>query len=151
MTIDVVLTQTHPKLGQPGQVVKVSRGYARNFLIPHGMAKLATPVNLKNLEERKARQSKKEEERLANIRDLANKISETSLTMEVMAGHEDKLYGAVTTQDIQNGLSHHGVSVDKKDITLAEPIRKLGAYQIDVKLDPQVSAKLKLWVVQKKQ
>ncbi len=150
MDIEVVLTETDPKLGQRGQVIKVSPGYAQNFLFPNKKAKPATPSNLKNFEAEKARRVKDEAEVKARSALLAKQISSASLTLEVLAGEGDKLFGAVTAQDIQLGLANQGIQVDKKGVHLEEPIKKLGAYTVTVKLYPQVQADLKLWVVKKK-
>ena len=150
MDIEVVLTEADPKLGPRGQVVKVSPGYAYNFLIPHKKAKLATPSNLKSFEEEKAHRVKEQVQAKAQAEDLAAKISALSLTLEVLVGEAEKLFGAVTAQDIQQGLVSQGIAVEKKDIHLEEPIRQLGAYTVPVKLHPEVQTKLKLWVVRKK-
>ena len=150
MDIEVVLTEADPKLGPRGQVIKVSAGYAHNFLIPHNKAKLATSANLKNFEDEKARRFKEQAQKKAHADELAVKISGSSLTIEVLVGEADKLFGAVTAQDIQQGLLSQGIAVEKKDIHLEEPLRKLGAYTVPVKLHPEVQAGLKLWVVRKK-
>ena len=150
MDIEVVLTEADSKLGSRGQVIKVSAGYAHNFLIPHKKAKLATPPNLKSFEAEKIRRAKEQVQAKAHAEELATKISALSLTLEVLAGEADKLFGAVTAQDIQQGLLGQGITVEKKDIHLEEPIKKLGATTVLVKLHPEVQAKLKLWVVKKK-
>ncbi len=150
MDIEVVLTEADPKLGQRGEVVKVSRGFALNFLLPHKKALVATPANLKQFEEVKARQAKAAVEIKAKAQEVARKIEALSLTIEVLVGDGQKLYGAVTSQEIQQALTLQGIAIDKKSLLLEEPIRKLGAYQVTVKLHPEVTAKLKVWVVQKK-
>lgn len=150
MNIDVVLMQDDEKLGKRGEVVRVSSGYAQNFLYPHHKAKPATPVNLKAFEAEKARQAKDRQERLARAKDAAARLAEASVTIEVLTGEGDKLYGAVTTQDIASAAAAQRLPVEKKDIHLEEPIKKLGAYQVSVKLHPDISANLKLWVVKKK-
>lgn len=150
MDIEVVLTESNPKLGQRGQVIKVSAGYAYNYLIPHKKAALATPASLKNFEAEQARHAKELANMKAHAEALAAKILALSLTLEVLAGEAEKLFGAVTAQDIHEGLLTQGIAVDKKDIQLPEPIKKLGAYTVSVKLHPEVQVKLKLWVVKKK-
>ncbi len=149
MDIEVVLTEADPKLGQRGQVIKVSAGYAHNFLIPHKKAKLAIPSNLKSFEEEKARRDKEQLQARTRAADLSAKISALSLTLEVLVGEAEKLFGAVTAQDIQQGLLSQGIAVEKKDIHLEEPIKKLGAYTVLVKLHPGIQATLKLRVVKK--
>ena len=150
MDIEVVLTETDPKLGRRGQVVKVSSGYAQNFLIPHQKAMLATPANLKNFEAEKAQRLKQLAQAKAQAVALAKKISSVSLTLEVLVGESEKLFGAVTAQDIQQGLLGQGITIDKKDIQLEEPIKMLGAYTVPVKLHSEIHAQIKLWVVKKK-
>ncbi len=147
MNVEVILTQDDPKLGHRGQLVKVSSGFAQNFLIPQGKAKLATASLLRNFEGEQKRREKEKAEILAGVRKTAQEISERSLTIEVKVGEGEKLYGAVTSQHIHEGLAKHGIHVDKKDVHLPEPIKKLGAYQIEIKLHPEVTAILKLWVV----
>lgn len=150
MDIEIVLTENDPKLGQRGQVIKVSSGYAHNFLLPNKKAKLATPSNIKSFEAEKARQAKEEAEAKARADELAKKIAAVSLTLEMLAGDGDKLFGAVTAQDIQQGLMSLGIAVDRKGIHLEEPIKKIGAVEVTVKLSPQIQTKLKLWIVKKK-
>lgn len=148
--IDVILIQDDPKLGKRGEIVKVSSGFANNFLIPNHKAKLATPANLKSFQAEKERQQKEAAQNLAKARQLADKVKQTSLTVEVLTGEDEKLYGAVTTHEILRELATKSISVEKKDIHLEEPIRKLGAYEVVIKLHPEVSTKLKVWVVKKK-
>ncbi|MGH7197963.1 MAG: 50S ribosomal protein L9 [Candidatus Omnitrophota bacterium] len=148
--IQVVLTETDPKLGERGQVLKVSRGYAVNFLFPGRKALPATPANLRSFEKEKARQSKEKAEARSRAEELAGKIGSLTLTVEVPVGEGEKLYGSVTSQEVQRALAGKGASVDRKDIHLEEPIRKLGSYEIPVKLHRDVSAVLKLQVVKKK-
>ena len=150
MDIEVVLTESDPKIGQRGQVIKVSSGYAHNFLIPHKKAKIATPSNLKSFDEEKTRRAKEQAQTKTRAEETAAKISALSLTLEVLVGEAEKLFGAVTAQDIQQGLLSQGITIEKKDIHLEEPIRKLGAYTVPVKFHPEVQADLKLWVVKKK-
>ena len=150
MNIEVVLTETDAKLGKRGEIIKVSPGYAQNFLFPRKKALPATPANRKAFEEEKARTSKQEAERLAGARESAKKLSETPLTLEMPAGESDKLYGAVTTQDLAEALARKGIRVDKKEIHLEEPIRRLGEHSVTVKFHPEVSAVLKITVAAKR-
>ena len=150
MDIEVVLTEADPKLGQRGQVIKVSAGYAHNFLIPHKKAQIATPSALKSFDEEKARRSKEQAQAKARAEETAARIAALSLTLEVLVGEAEKLFGAVTAQDIQQGLLGRGITVEKKDIHLEEPIRKLGDYLIPVRVHSEIQTKLKLSVVKKK-
>ena len=150
MNIEVVLTQTDPKLGDRGKVVKVAPGFAFNFLIPNKKALLATEANLKGFEREKARQEKSQSEKLTRAQELAAKITALSLTIEVKAGEGNKLYGSVTNHDVHSALTGKGIPVDKKNIHLPEPIHQLGSYQVPVKLHREVTVTLKLTVVKKK-
>ena len=150
MDIQVVLTENDAKLGQRGEVVKVSPGYAQNYLIPHKKAMLATPHNLKRFELEKAKTSKATAERLDQANTVAGRISQMTLTVEMMAGEDGKLFGGVTPQDIMTALSGKAVRVEKKAIQISEPIRKLGDHTVHVRLHADVVAPLKIAVVKKK-
>ena len=150
MNVEVVLLRDDPKLGKRGEVVKVSSGFAQNFLFPHAKAKPATPANLKSFEKEKAQAAKEEADRLLRAEDLSKKIKEMSLSVEVSAGEGDKLYGAINSQDIAQALQAKGLSVERKEIHLEEPIKKLGTYQVHVKLHPKISTPLKIELVKKK-
>lgn len=149
MDIEVILTANDPKLGKRGEVVRVSQGYANNFLIPHGKAKLATAPNLKGFAAEKARTEKEEAERLARAKATAAKIEALSLPIEANAGPEDKLFGSVGTTEIQQALSARGISVERSEIRLEEPVRRLGEFSVPVKLHPSVQATLRVTVVKK--
>ncbi len=147
--IQVVLIANDPKLGKRGEIIKVSLGYANNFLIPNKKALLATPANLKVFQDEQRKQEKSDAEELTAAKDAAEKIKSLTLRIDVNAGESDKLYGAVTSQDIQERLSAQGIKLDRKDIQLEEPIRRLGAYEVSLRLHPQVPVKLKISVVKK--
>ena len=150
MNVEVVLTQDDRSLGKRGDVVKVSSGYANNFLIPSKKALLATSASLKNFEAEKARYAKHEADALARAHEAATKIERVSVRVEVLTGEGDKLYGAVTAQDVQEALAKQGIPVERKTLHLEEPIRRLGDYEIAVKLHPGVKAMLKIQVTKKK-
>ena len=150
MNIEVVLTQNDPKLGKRGEVVKVSHGFAHNFLIPNGKAKLATSGNLKSFQEEKIREAKDEEKFLLEAQSLAAKIKETSLTLEVSVGEAEKMFGSVTTHEIAEALKAKGILLEKKSVFLEHPIKQLGTFQVPIKLHPKVNVELKVWVVKKK-
>jgi large subunit ribosomal protein L9 len=147
--IQVVLTENDPKLGKKGDVVKVSSGYAQNFLYPHKKALPATPQNLKAFEAEKARHAKEEAEKLERAKTLASKLAKTPLVIGVSTGESDKLYGSVNTQDIQEALARYQIQVERREIHLAEPIKHLGEFTVEVKLHPQVQAAVKVNVVKK--
>ena len=143
----VILIENIDKLGSAGDTIVVKDGYARNFLIPKNKARPATPANLKMAQGLK----KKMMDAIAKEKDealkLAEKITNLSCSINAAAGEEDKLFGSVTTEMIAEALESHGLHIDKKDISLDEPIKKLGIYQVEIKLHPEVKATLKVWVV----
>ncbi len=150
MTMELILTQPVKGLGKDGDKVKVKDGYARNFLIPNKLALEATPQNL----EYHRQQQKKEQGRLARERqqaeELAKRISQVSCTISVETGENDRLFGAVTAQDIASAVKEKsGLSLDKRTIELDEAIKQLGVFTIGVRLHPEVKGQLKLWVVKK--
>ncbi len=149
MDIEVILTQDDAKLGRRGQRIKVSPGFAQNFLIPREKAKIATPANLKIFESEKKKQAKLDAESLEHAQALAKKVETCSAVIEVMTGEGEKLYGSVSTQDIQQALEKHGISVERREIHLQDPIRSLGNFQVPVKLHPEVNVLLKLSVIKK--
>ena len=147
--LEVILTENDPKLGKQGEVVKVSPGFAMNFLFPQRKAKLATASELKNLAVQKQKAEKTEGERLKRAESLSKEISRTMFTIEAPAGEGKKLFGAVTAQDIVELLAKRGVHLNKKELHLEEPIKSLGAYEIPIKLHANVTVALKLSVMRK--
>jgi large subunit ribosomal protein L9 len=145
--MQIVLKEDIDKLGRRGEVVKVADGYARNYLLPLGKALPATPGNLKVIEREKRRYvvrlSKEKEETEA----LSSRIQALSLTIVRKVGESDMLYGSVTSGDVAEALSKEGVVVDKRRIQLPEPIKSLGIYTIPIRLHPEVTAEVKVWVV----
>lgn len=143
----VILTQTIDKLGRVGDCLNVKDGYARNYLFPKNLAKEATPGNIKALESLKKKQIIEDENKLKEAKALAEKISSLSITISAKAGEEEKLFGAVTSEMISKAVEAEHISIDKKDIVIDEPIKKLGVYQVGVKLHPEVKAALRVWIV----
>ena len=142
----VLLKEDIPALGMRGDLVTVVDGYGRNYLIPRGLALEANPSNIKKLELERRRIEAvriKDKER-AQI--MAAQIEAISLTISHKAGEEGKLYGSVTNMDIAKGLAGHGVEVDRKKILLDEPIKSLGEYFVEIKIHPEVTAKVKVIV-----
>ena len=143
----VILTQTVDRLGKIGDVVDVKDGYARNYLFPKNAAKEATLGNMKILDSLKKKQALEDAKRLDEAKALAQMIAALSITISAKAGEEEKLFGAVTTEMISVALGNEKIAVDKKDIVLDEPIKKLGVYQVGLKIHPEVKASLRVWVV----
>lgn len=143
----VLLRQDFPTLGEAGKVVSVKDGYARNYLIPRGIAFEATPSKLNVFAEEKKRGAalKLREKKSAEV--LRAKMDGVSITAAMPVGEDDRIFGSVTSQDIADLLAAKGYEVDKRKITLEEPIRALGIYEIPIKLHGEVDCKIKLWVV----
>jgi len=143
----VILTEDISHLGSASDLIKVKDGYARNFLIPNGKAIMATTQNIKHLDHQKRQIQDKLNKIKREAEQLAKKIAAVSCTITKAAGEEDKLFGSVTTQDIQGSLKNEGIDIDKKQIILEEPLKSLGIFSIPIKLHTEVIAQVKLWVV----
>ncbi len=145
--MDVILMHDVPNLGKRGDVVKVADGFARNYLIPRGAGLPATEAARNQLLERE-RQAQMAETRVRREAErLATQLRKVSLTARVKVGEEDKVFGRVTTADIASLLKEKGFDIDKKKIILDEPINTLGIFAVEIKLHPEVSTRIKLWVV----
>lgn len=146
--MEVILRTNMDNLGSLGQVVNVKPGYGRNYLIPQGLAMLATPGNKKRFEqERRKLQEKSDAIRFA-AQELADKISAVSLVIPVRVGEGDRLYGSVTSANIADLLQkNHGLDVDKKNILLDEPLRALGDFSIEIRVYQDIRAQLQVAVV----
>jgi large subunit ribosomal protein L9 len=145
--MEVVLKKDHENLGKAMDVINVKDGYARNFLIPQGIAVVATEGNRKAVAESKKLSEKREDKKLKEARVQAKKIEKIPCTIKVKVGEEDRLFGSVTTQEIADFLTKEGFAVEKRAIELEEPIKQLGVYTVKVNLYKDESAKLKVWVV----
>ncbi len=143
----VILNENIEKLGKMGDVVTVKDGYGRNYLIPKKRARLATPGNLKAIEALKKKLELEREKKKQDVLSLAERLGSTSCTISMPSGEEDKLHGTVTPEMIAEALKVEGFSVERKDVTLEEPIKKLGVYQVVVKVHPEIKTNLKVWVV----
>ena len=145
----VILLDDVNKLGKLGDAVEVKRGYARNFLFPRNLAIEAAGKNLKLLEEKKRKHERELAKKKQGTEELAKRISSISCTIHMAAGEEDKLFGSVTAEHIREAFAAEGINIDKKQVHLAEPIRKLGIYQVEIRLQPEITASTKVWVVRK--
>ena len=147
--MEVILNQDIEKLGKAGTVINVKPGFARNFLIPNGLALLSTTANLKKLDQEKQRKTSQIEKAKKEYEELKERLEGLSLTMPVLTQEEDKIYGSVSANDIVQALKDEGFDIDKHSLILDEPIKSLGIYEIPLKLHPEVSAKIKVWIVKK--
>lgn len=143
----IILKQDVETLGNVGEIVEVAKGYARNFLIPKKMAVIATASNLKQYEEERRLEKLQSEKEKRLAENIAKQLEKISITATVPVGEEDKVFGAVTSQDISNLLKEKDYDIDKRKILLEEPIKALGVYDVGIKLTSDVEAKIKVWVV----
>ncbi|MEZ8221601.1 LSU ribosomal protein L9P [Candidatus Fervidibacteria bacterium JGI MDM2 JNZ-1-D12] len=144
----VVLMQDVPKLGTKFQVVEVSDGYARNYLIPRGLAQPATPALLKEVEKRRQQERQKEQKELERAQVLAQKLSNIVVEIAVPAGEGGRLYHAVSAHEIAQRLKEqHGIEIDRDQVLLDEPLRSLGIHSVPIRLHRQVRANIKVNIV----
>lgn len=145
----IILTKDAEKLGKEGDVIEVKEGFARNFLLPRGVAIKATKNSFKEIEEMKKRKDKQEEKVKTDALKIKTKIEALSVTITTEAKDTEELYGSITEQQILKALKEEGFALDKGKIAIPEPIKKLGVYNLKVKLHPAVEANLRLWVMKK--
>jgi large subunit ribosomal protein L9 len=145
----IILRQNIETIGKMGEVVTVKDGYARNYLLPHGMAYLANKGNVQVLDQERRSLQVKLNRELKKASDIAAELEkhENAITIAMQVGEEDKLFGTVTKEMIAEKLSAKGFSIDKRKIEIDEPIKVLGIYTVSAKLHTEVSAKIKVWVV----
>lgn len=143
----VILRKKIESLGEVGDVVGVKPGYARNFLIPRGFAVEATPGNVRMVEAQKEQEDTREAKALADVEKTAAKLEGIKLSAPVQVGEEDKVFGSVTAMTVAELLQAEGYEIDKKHIVLPEPIKALGVYDVPVKLDHDVEAMVKVYVI----
>ena len=146
----IILNQEIEGLGEEGQIVSVKDGFARNYLIPRGLAKNATTKNIvfiqKELEDRQKHEAKTRE----NLEALTTQLNKLSLKFTLKSGEDDRLFGSVTSQMISEAILEKGYSVDKKEIEISEPIKSLGKFIVLVKLGQELEAKIKIKVTAEK-
>ena len=145
--MEIILRQAVENLGHPGDVVTVKNGYARNFLLPRGIAFEATPGNLKRIAAERSRLEAAENERRDGASELAKKLEEVQLTFSARVGEEGKLFGSVTSADIAEQLAAQGFNIEKRLIDLHDPIKALGVYRVPVKLHADVKPEIRVWVI----
>jgi large subunit ribosomal protein L9 len=144
--MQIILQEDVDKLGNRGEVVTVAEGYARNFLLPRKMALEATSGNMKRLEKMRASFAKKEAVERGDAQTLAGLLADVSLELTRKSGENDQLFGSVTSADISAALAAKGFTIDKKKITLAEPIKTIGEFEVPVRLHREINATVKLAV-----
>lgn len=142
----IVLLQSVRGLGDPGDVVNVKSGYARNYLIPQDIAVYATKSNINQIENRIEKAKEIEEARVEKLKTIGEKLDKLSLKFKLKSGEEDKLFGSVTTQMVAEQLLENGYTVERKDIIINDPIKTLGNHYVNIYLHKDVSAKVKIKV-----
>lgn len=145
--VDIILRKDVEDLGKAGEVVDVKPGYARNYLIPQGLALRATEGNVRRFQEERRHEERAEERVRERAEETARALKGRSVTITVNAGEEGRLFGSVGNADIAEALAEDGVRVDRKLIELDEPIKQLGVYRVPVRLHADVQPEVKVWVV----
>ena len=147
--MQVILTEDVKSLGKKGEVVKVSDGYAANFLLPKGLGVEANKANLQNLKNQQKRDAKAAEELLESAKEMAKRIESKSVQLTMKAGEGGRVFGSIASKEIaESAKKQHGLDIDKKKLVLEEPIKSFGTFEVPVKLHPQVTATLKVVVTE---
>jgi large subunit ribosomal protein L9 len=144
--MQIILQEDVDKLGNRGELVTVAEGYARNFLLPRKIALEATAGNMKRLEKMRTAFAQKEAVEKGDAQKLAELLADVSLEVTRKSGESDQLFGSVTTADISEALAAKGFTIDKRKITLAEPIKTIGEFDVPIKLHREIAATVKLAV-----
>jgi len=148
--MEVILREAVDGLGQEGEIVKVSPGYARNYLIPKNLASLTSGSDAKKVEHQRRTLADKRKREMRTLTDLQTQISQTEVRIPVRTGEEDRVFGSVTNADIADALAREGIDVDRRKIVIEEPIRALGVYTVPVRLSGDLTAELTVWVVKER-
>jgi large subunit ribosomal protein L9 len=147
--MQVILREDMDNLGKSGEVVTVKPGFGRNYLIPQGLAVLATAQDVARVAHEKRVITARNAKLMKDVQAAADRLNQVSVSIPVQVGEEDKLYGSVTSRDIADALKEKGVAVDTKSLVLDEPLKALGLAEVPVKLGRGVTATIKVWVVKK--
>ena len=144
----VILKEDVKKLGSMGQLVTVADGFARNYLVPRGLAVEASSKNVASLKHAQRVIQEKAKKVKESLEEFAARLSKITLVMQAKAGEEGKLFGSVTSMDIAEKLKSEGIEIDRKKISLEEPIKRLGTYSVSIHLHPEINAQISLQVVE---
>lgn len=145
--IELLLAEEIPSLGKQGEIVRVRPGYARNYLLPYGLATVATEANKRRVEKHRVAQEKVRTERIKTLQALANSVSKYSVTLEANATAEGHLYGSILANDISKALKAASYAVEPDNIRLEGPLKELGMYTVKLHFAPEVETEVKVWVV----
>lgn len=143
----LILQETVDNLGEPGDLVDVKRGYGRNYLLPQGLAVIATPANERRIEELKAKRAERDQAAKAAAEAVAVSLTGVSVNVKRKVSEGDNLYGSVTATDIAAALAEEGFEISKDQVRLEHPIKTLGVFEVNIHLPYGVDAFIKLWVV----
>lgn len=146
-SVEVLLAENVEQLGQQGDIVRVKPGFARNYLLPQGLATVATEHNKRMVERHRQKLEQLEVQRVRSLKDLAETIGRYSVTLEANANPEGHLYGSIVAADISKSLKTAGYAVEPKHIRLEGPLKELGMYTVAVQLHEKVKSEVKVWVV----
>lgn len=149
--VQVILRRDIAELGRAGDLVNVKPGYARNYLLPQGMAYEATEANLRRWEDERVMAEERSRRTLETAQELGGRLEGQSVSFSVRAGDEGRLFGSVTAADIAGALAEEGLEVDRRRVELTEPIKELGAYKVPVRLHSEVRPEITVWVVAKEE
>jgi large subunit ribosomal protein L9 len=147
MATEVLLMADVPELGKAGEVVKVADGYARNYLLPRELAAAVTPASLRRLEKLRKERVELGKIQLAEAHAKASKLEGVSVTIRAKTVDGTRLYGSVTVVEIADALAAQGVAIDRAQLELAEHLKQTGAYDVTVRLHPEVTVAIKVWIV----
>lgn len=146
-SVELMLAEDVPALGKQGEIVQVRRGYARNYLLPQGLATLATDHNKKMVEKHRARQEELAKKRLGDLKKLSETVAKYSVTIEAHANEEGHLYGSIGANDISRQLKSAGYPVEPDHVKLEGPLKELAMYTVKIQLHPEIESEVKVWVV----
>jgi large subunit ribosomal protein L9 len=149
MAMQVILKEDVHNLGKAGELVKVKPGFGRNFLIPQGKAVVATASNVKQIEHEKKIIAAKQATLAKDAQAMSDKLASVEVQIERQAGEEDKLFGSVTSRDIESALKDKGIVIDHKKVHMPEPIKTIGYHTVEIRLGTGVTGKIKVVVVPK--
>ncbi|MGQ0635926.1 MAG: 50S ribosomal protein L9 [Planctomycetaceae bacterium] len=146
-SVELLLAEDVPALGQQGEIVQVRAGYARNYLLPQGLATVATEHNKRMVEKHRERLGELTKQKLVQLKKLAEAVSKYSVTIEAHANEEGHLYGSIGAADISKSLKTAGYDVTADQVRLEGPLKELAMYTVKVQLHPEVETEVKVWVV----
>lgn len=145
--MDVILLKDYLPLGKTGDTVKVKPGFARNFLIPEGIALRASSKNLSIFKEQKKFEKVRQKREKSFNENIAKKLSKVEITIEAQVGEEDKMFGSITAKDIHKSIIEKGIKIEQNSIQLDKPIKALGIYNVEVKVTEKISSTVKVYVI----